>query len=698
MKKSMQRIILGLALCLPLLAQAEKPVFLITAIQKAPSTIYSGQTATATYQVVNNTPFDLNSNGVIDLPVGVTQAGGSCVSPFYLAPGASCTLGLQIVADALTGDVRGGPKVCNTLANPIYCSWPSSGNELIITKSNNPAPVNTATLSMTPTAVSFVSGDSSSAITLHNDSTSVAASALILTPSANLSVVNNTCGAALAPQTSCTFEVSSATVSTGNSVTIQGGNTNTLVLDVTVTALPLATISVTPAALSLTEGGPAQAVVLSNTSATAVDNLQVTIPGTSAITIDAGNTTCTSTLAANSSCQYSFLPGSQSEVSTIISINGSNTTAGVTVTVQVNAVTIEASPFPSLGFVVGNTGTITVTNTSTTTAVTNVQATLPGSNIIISNTTCTGTLSASATCTIELVAGAPEANQVLSIHGDNSNTVQVTVTAQSSTPILSISSPALANRIINVNDLNPLVLTITNSTISPSDTTLSTTLPAGWAGVTVIPDSNCIGLQPGSSCTLSLVSIAPFIPGELIIAGTNAANTLTTYVAMRMNGGLVFSVTGASPGATVKVAQESDNGFRQWGDDVFTGATDINDGQTNTTTIVNTSGIGANAAAICDDLTSGGFTDWYLPAICELGRKNTSLPSGDAGCGTTTPNMFSTLFSVGFGDFGVGYWSSTEFAPNLAWSQYFGSPTDGRQIEDFKSNLNVVRCVRAFVN
>ncbi|WP_298627027.1 hypothetical protein [uncultured Legionella sp.] len=163
MKKTIQLIVLGLALSCTVLAQAAKPVFLITPVTKAPSTIYAGQTVTTTYKVTNNTPYALDGNGVSGLPAGVTQAGGSCNVSFNLASGASCTLTLQIVADKLRGDVRGGPKVCNTLSHPIYCSIPSLGNELNMTKSNNPPPVTLFTIGGT------ISGLTASGLVLRNN-------------------------------------------------------------------------------------------------------------------------------------------------------------------------------------------------------------------------------------------------------------------------------------------------------------------------------------------------------------------------------------------------------------------------------------------------------------------------------------------------------------------------------------------------
>nr|WP_259293096.1 DUF1566 domain-containing protein [Legionella bozemanae] len=104
------------------------------------------------------------------------------------------------------------------------------------------------------------------------------------------------------------------------------------------------------------------------------------------------------------------------------------------------------------------------------------------------------------------------------------------------------------------------------------------------------------------------------------------------------------------------------------------------------------------AAQACLNKSDQGFTDWYLPAICELGRFVIGL---DAGCGTTNPNLYSTLHTNNLGGFSPDqYWSSTEFSTiiipdELAWVQFF---TDGRQTPGNKNLADErVRCVRAFI-
>ena len=121
---------------------AAKPVFLVKSITKAPAILYLGQTATANYLVTNNTPYTLKNNGLSQLPAGINHSGGSCRASFDLAPGQSCSIQLTIIADKLSGDVHGGPIVCNTINNPVYCARPTSQDGLEIKKINTPPPTN----------------------------------------------------------------------------------------------------------------------------------------------------------------------------------------------------------------------------------------------------------------------------------------------------------------------------------------------------------------------------------------------------------------------------------------------------------------------------------------------------------------------------------------------------------------------------
>lgn len=108
------------------------------------------------------------------------------------------------------------------------------------------------------------------------------------------------------------------------------------------------------------------------------------------------------------------------------------------------------------------------------------------------------------------------------------------------------------------------------------------------------------------------------------------------------------------------------------------------------------------AAGLCKTVL-GGYSDWYLPAICELGYDAAAAGSG---CGTlavpTLQNMQSNLVDNGnIGALAGIYWSSTEASINplgLAFAQNFDIGGGSLQLLVNKSDLPGVRCARAMTN
>lgn len=102
------------------------------------------------------------------------------------------------------------------------------------------------------------------------------------------------------------------------------------------------------------------------------------------------------------------------------------------------------------------------------------------------------------------------------------------------------------------------------------------------------------------------------------------------------------------------------------------------------------------ASGLCK-ASIGGFTDWYLPAICEMGPV-----SSGSGCASGTPNMVDNLPSLltactGTSCLAGPYWSSTEeslFAASKAWLQIFLSGSSSSQFSDAKLGTYGVRCSR----
>ena len=112
---------------------------------------------------------------------------------------------------------------------------------------------------------------------------------------------------------------------------------------------------------------------------------------------------------------------------------------------------------------------------------------------------------------------------------------------------------------------------------------------------------------------------------------------------------------------------------------VGTTGTAIGIGQANTTAIVGQDGCTSGAAWLCNYLTEGGYTDWFLPSMDELNKLY--------------------LNKVTIGGFAEdewwegGYWSSSEATADLARAQGF---YDGTQFTGSKGGIRHIRAVRAF--
>jgi len=110
-----------------------------------------------------------------------------------------------------------------------------------------------------------------------------------------------------------------------------------------------------------------------------------------------------------------------------------------------------------------------------------------------------------------------------------------------------------------------------------------------------------------------------------------------------------------------------------WVDIIGTG-TAIGTGRRNTALIL-AKDANAPAAKACNDLTTGGKTDWFLPSKDELNELYAQR------------NLTGINITTGW------YWSSSQNGSDLAWGQSF---SDGLQGYSSKVNTLSVRAVRAF--
>jgi len=164
-------------------------------------------------------------------------------------------------------------------------------------------------------------------------------------------------------------------------------------------------------------------------------------------------------------------------------------------------------------------------------------------------------------------------------------------------------------------------------------------------------------------------------PGELCADGT-------LYAGLTCDVSLITASAGTCVPIYVPPRDQSTSAY--WGTYGFTtGSTSETDGTGNQADIYAhvmagdgsynpDNGRTPNAFVLCNDLTYGGHSDWYLPAKDEL-----NVLYGNKGV---------------IGGFGNGvYWSSTENDLDYAWYQSF---SDGNQSSTSKVATYAVRCVR----
>lgn len=378
---------------------------------------------------------------------------------------------------------------------------------------------------------------------------------------------------------------------------------------------------------------------------------------------------------------------------------GSANATNVSVSCVSNDTTLVAS-VSTLGLSVNNTGLnaalrgtprlITITNTGSITA-TNVtyfaSPALPSGTTI--NPAHCGTIEVSGTCVLTITPGSTASATAgntnptpitLSISGTNTNTVTPALN------VLTYGSVYQGGYIYAVDDTTPNTGSIGGTVVTQIDQATGM-----WS-------SNGVSSTSGSSDS---------IPGIAVTSTTSTS--VPTYTNAQASFNSTYLNVSMFPFPS-SVSFSSCNG----GTDGACNSTNI---LTLYKTYVTNYGVGSYnsyslsagptttsyyAAGRCT-ATISGYSDWYLPAICEMGPA-----SGNSGCSASTQNIVSQLpgllgtssTSCTYGAnclFG-SYWSSTEdsFYPNnTAWAQYFSSGGSSFQGTTGKENVFGVRCSRA---
>jgi hypothetical protein len=104
------------------------------------------------------------------------------------------------------------------------------------------------------------------------------------------------------------------------------------------------------------------------------------------------------------------------------------------------------------------------------------------------------------------------------------------------------------------------------------------------------------------------------------------------------------------------------------------------DGQANTNAIIAQPGHTTSAALLCDNYSSGGYNDWYLPAQWELAQCSDAAYIVNNILGTTNGFQYT------------GYWSSTEeSSTNACGHEFYTIPTPFIVYKTFTYSVRAVR-------
>jgi hypothetical protein len=305
----------------------------------------------------------------------------------------------------------------------------------------------------------------------------------------------------------------------------------------------------------------------------------------------------------------------------------------------------------------GNARQITITNTGTIAAA-NLSVASSGfpSGTAITSSTCTAALSAAGSCAITVTPGA--------------NSTSNCATGIAPTPgIITVSSADASSSAVNVVVLSYGCIYQGGYLYSVDDTT-ATTMSIGG----------------------KVAAVADQSAG--IIWSSNGTGSFDGGVSVW---GIAETSTSSSPSPTSPATQYA-------GQSNCNGATD---GACDSNNINVYYGFAASppvtilsyyAAALCEQVISG-YSDWYLPSICEMGY---DAGASGSGCGPsaapTLQNMQSNLVDTGTANLQGYYWSSTELSANpqiAAWIQYFATGGGSDQFEMAKYLSLSVRCSRA---
>ena len=743
------------------LVHAGTPLWTFTPLTATTITVAANDTATIKYQVTNQSiRTHILAMGPISGVTQVTTA-GDCPNPFVLSFQQSCILNLAINGSAINGNIFGGPIVCSlgnpnqcyqpSAANSLYITQGPAANYTVggsvfglsgtLVLANNGGDALTLNADGTFTFSNALPPGSSYQVTVQNqpatqtctvtNGSGIITNANITNVIVNCSTNTRTVGGNVS---GLTVSESVVLQNGGDNLTINSNGSFTFSTPIAQGATYNVTVLTQPSThfCTVTNGsGTAGSSNITNVQVTCATNAYTvggTVSGLSGTVVLQNNVADNLSLNSNGpftfstpvaeGATYNVTVLTQPSGQTCSVTNGSGTMGGADVTnVSVNCVTNMTTLSTSVSQLAlsvtglteyGVSGTpssglpriITITNTGSNPAV-NLAVTPPTwPTGTTSSTTCGSTLAASSSCTITVTPGDTATSDgtnpcsggtapipgVVQVSANNATTVSTDVV------ILSYGCIYQGGYVFAFDDTTPNTGSVGGKVVTTSDQ-----VPAFPNGI--VWSSNG-GTGGGSGGSDPADTSSDTLPG--IDETSTSATGSPTYAAFSSFFSSTYTNSNPFTPASFSMCNGISDGSCNTGNIVtfynqfITNNTLANGGTAPFTASAGPTTLTYYAAGLCKQ-TISSYSDWYLPAICEMGY------GSSAACGTssapTLQNIQSSLIDTSGLSAPAGiYWSSTEYStlPQLeAWDQFFASGGGSSQGVALKSNQIGVRCSRA---
>jgi uncharacterized protein YjdB len=228
------------------------------------------------------------------------------------------------------------------------------------------------------------------------------------------------------------------------------------------------------------------------------------------------------------------------------------------------------------------------------------------------------------------------------------------------------------------------------ASITPSNATTTTvTWASSNTSVATVSDAGLItGISGGTATITSTTSDGAFTASCAVTVPYSVGDIGPAGGIVCYDKGSVTTDTAGNSYQFLECAPSDQSTGIGWANTRFISistGTAIGTGAKNTANIVATQETGSYAAQLCNDLTLGGYSDWFLPSKSELAL------------------MYTNLKATGLGSFTTAnYWSSSQYNDTYAWLQQFN---DGTQYSGYSSTAQIlidkswtlhVRAIREF--